>query len=215
MEPIVPIPIEAYATAHSAPASPLADAIEQFTRAERSDARMLTGALEGALLRMLVRLTGARRILEIGTFTGYSALTMAEALPADGQVLTCERDAGTADLARGHFARSPHGRKIELRVGPALDTLATLEGEFDLAFLDADKESYPAYFDALLPRLRPGGLLVADNVLWSGRVLAPERETDHALARFNTRVAADPRVEVVMLPVRDGVSLIYKRPAAD
>jgi len=212
MEPIVPAPIEAYATANSASPSPLADAIEQYTRAERADARMLTGALEGALLRLLVRITGARRVLEIGTFTGYSALTMAEALPEDGIVVTCDCDEATAGLARGYFARSPHGHKVEQRLGPARHTLAALTGEFDLAFLDADKESYEHYYEALLPLLRAGGLLVADNVLWSGRVLDPQQETDHALARFNARVAADPRVEVVMLPVRDGVSLIYKKP---
>lgn len=215
MEPIVPGPIEVYAAANSTSPSSLAEAIEQDTRAGRADARMLTGALEGAFLRLLVRISGARRVLEIGTFTGYSALTMAEALPADGILVTCDHDEATAGLARGYFDRSPHGHKVEQRLGNARDTLTGLDGQFDLAFLDADKESYEHYYEALLPLLRAGGLLVADNVLWSGRVLDPQQDTDHALARFNARVAADPRVEVVMLPLRDGVSVIYKKPGPE
>jgi caffeoyl-CoA O-methyltransferase len=174
---------------------------------------MLIGPHEGALLAMLVRLSGARRVLEIGTFTGYSALCMAEALPKNGRLITCELRAERAEIAQSFFKRSPHGRKIKLRLGPALETLAGLPGSatFDFVFLDADKENYVNYYEAVLPRLRSSGLIVADNVLWSGRVLAPKKKSDRAVVAFNKHVRRDPRVECVMLPVRDGVSLIRKR----
>ena len=174
---------------------------------------MLTGAHEGALLAMLVRLVGARRVLEIGAFTGYSALCMAGALPADGEILSCDINPETSAIAQSFFDRSPHGHKIRLRLAPALETLAGLPDSqtFDLVFLDADKENYVNYYEAVLPRLRPGGVIVADNVLWSGRVLAPKEKTDHAVAAFNEHVRRDTRAECVMLPVRDGVSLIRKR----
>jgi caffeoyl-CoA O-methyltransferase len=152
-------------------------------------------------------------VLEIGTFTGYSALCMAEALPKNGRLITCEIKSQHAEIAQSFFDRSPHGRKIRLRLGPALETLANLPASaiFDLVFLDADKENYVNYYEAVLPRLWSGGLIVADNVLWSGRVLAPKKKTDRAVVRFNKHVQRDPRVECVMLPVRDGVSLIRKR----
>ena len=155
----------------------------------------------------------ARCVLEIGTFTGYSALCMAEALPAKGKLTTCEIKPEHADIARSFFARSPHGHKIKIHLGPAIETLAGLpvSASIDFVFLDADKENYVNYYEAVLPCLRPGGLIVADNVLWSGRVLAPKKKSDRAVVRFNNHVRRDPRVECVMLPVRDGVSLIRKR----
>jgi caffeoyl-CoA O-methyltransferase len=138
---------------------------------------------------------------------------MAEALPADGEILSCDVNPETSAIAQSFFDRSPHGRKITVRLGPALETLAALPkaAKFDFVFLDADKENYVNYYEAVLPRLRPVGLIVADNVLWSGRVLAPKKKTDRAVAAFNKHVRRDPRVECVMLPVRDGVSLIRKR----
>lgn len=172
---------------------------------------MLIGPLEAAVLKLLIRLSGARRVLEIGMFTGYSALSMAEALPADGRILSCDIDPQTTRIARDFFARSPHGAKIEPRLGPALATLAALRGEaFDFAFIDADKDNYIAYYEAILPLLRAGGLVVADNVLWSGRVLNPQKDSDHALVAFNRHVHADARVEAAMLTVRDGLFLIRK-----
>jgi caffeoyl-CoA O-methyltransferase len=137
---------------------------------------------------------------------------MAEALPAKGKLTTCEINPERADIAHSFFARSPHGHKIKIHLGPAIETLAVLPvaASFDFVFLDADKENYVNYYEAVLPCLRPGGLIVADNVLWSGYVLAPKNKTDHAIVAFNKHVRHDPRVESVMLPVRDGVSLIRK-----
>ncbi|MCG6871984.1 MAG: class I SAM-dependent methyltransferase [Gammaproteobacteria bacterium] len=211
MIPVVEPRIEEYAAAHSEPPAELLRELETYTHQNVAMPQMLVGGLEGALLGLLTGLCGAQRVLEIGLFTGYSALSMAAALPEDGQLVSCEIDPKHADIARSFITRSPHGHKIDIRLGPALETLATLAGPFDLVFLDADKESYVDYFEAVLPMLRTGGLLVADNVLWSGRVLDPRKETDHALVRFNDHVVADPRVETVMLTVRDGVSLIRKR----
>jgi caffeoyl-CoA O-methyltransferase len=210
---IIPRKIEEYCLRHTSARDKLLRELEKYTNRHCADAQMLIGPHEGALLAMLVRLSGARRILEIGCFTGYSALCMAEALPRNGRLTTCEIKRGHADIARSFFARSPHGHKIKIRLGPALETLAGLpaSARFDFVFLDADKENYVNYYEAVLPRLRRGGLIVADNVLWSGHVLAPKKKTDRAVVRFNNHVRRDPRVECVMLPVRDGVSVIRKR----
>lgn len=213
MEPIVSPVIESYCTAHSSSPSPLLTEIHDYTTGNCADAQMLIGPLQAAFLQLLVRVSGARRILEIGTFTGYSAIAMAEALPADGKLLTCEVDPKHAEIANGFFKRSPHGTKISLQFGPALATLDRMPAEppLDLVFLDADKENYVNYYEKALPRLKAGGLIVADNVLWSGRVLKPQQESDRALVQFNERVQSDARVDCVMVPVRDGVSLIRKR----
>ncbi len=213
MEPIVPPDIEAYCTAHSTSPSALLQELYEHTNRNCADPQMMIGPLEAALLQALIRISGARRVLEIGLYTGYSALAMAEALPADGSVLSCEIEPAHIAVARAFFARSAAGNKIEVRHGPALDTLRALPGDasFDFAFIDADKENYPAYYDATLPRLASGALLVADNTLWSGRVLAPRDASDRALIEFNRRVRHDPRVEVVLLPLRDGVTLVRKK----
>lgn len=219
MQTIVTPVIEEYCTAHSSRPSSLLEEVQEYTIRNRPDAQMLVGPLEAAFLQLLVRMTGARRILEIGTFTGYSALAMAEALPDDGELVTCENDAKAADVARGFFARSPHAHKITLRFGPALDTLNRLPAQppLDLVFLDADKENYIHYYERCLRMLKAGGMIVADNVLWSGRVLAPQSESDpmpaatRALVQFNEHVREDERVDCVMVPMRDGVSLIRKR----
>jgi caffeoyl-CoA O-methyltransferase len=205
--------LEAYATEHTSPETPLLAELAEETRRFSAAHGMMVGRLEGRFLKMLVAAIGARRVLEIGTFTGYSALSMAEALPADGQLITCELDERHAELARRFIARAPERDKIELRLGPALDTLRSLDGPFDFVFIDADKPSYPDYYTAVLPKLAPRGLIAVDNVLWSGRVLdAANKEADTvALRAFNAMVAGDPRVECVMVPIRDGVTLIRRR----
>ena len=203
--------LDAYSEKHSHQPIPLLQELETYTYNHCKWPQMVTGSLQGALLRMLVQLTQAKRILEVGLFTGYSALTMAEVLPEDGTITSCEIDEENAKVARSFIDRSPHGNKINIHMGPALETIAGLEGPYDLIFLDADKENYCHYYDNLLPILRPGGLLVADNVLWSGKVLEPKEETDHAVVAFNDKVSNDPGVEVVLLTIRDGVSLIRKK----
>jgi caffeoyl-CoA O-methyltransferase len=164
------------------------------------------------LLETLVFITGARRVLEFGTFSGYSALSMAAALPEDGQLFTLELDPDRAAFARSYMERSPHGRKIETLVGPALESVARLEGPFDLAFIDADKEGYVDYYEAALERLAPRGLIVADNTLWSGRVVDADDTSEGTVGirRFNDHVRDDTRVRSVILSVRDGVTLIRR-----
>lgn len=207
--------IESYCTEHSFPPAALLAELQAYTIDHCANAQMVIGPLEGAFLQLLVRLSGARRVFEIGTFTGYSALAMAEALPPDGEIITCEINAAHAEIARRFFDRSPHGRKITLRFGPALQTIDQLTDArpVDLVFIDADKENYINYYERVLPRLKTGGLIVADNVLWSGQVIDPQdqSESTRALVEFNDLVHRDPRVECVVLPLRDGVSLIRKR----
>jgi caffeoyl-CoA O-methyltransferase len=214
MERIVPQAIEEYCATHTSAIEPLLDELAAYTHTHCQHAQMLTGPVEGRLLRMLVQISAARQVLEIGTFTGYSALTMAAGLPDNGQLITCDVNPETSAIAQSFFDRSPHGRKIELRLGRATRTLKALPAEmvFDFVFIDADKESYIDYYEAVLPRLRPEGLIAADNTLWSGRVLDPKEKSDHAIVEFNAHVARDPRVEKVLLSVRDGILLIRKLP---
>lgn len=211
MEPFIVEAVEQYAKQHSEAPSPLLEELTQVTYDKAALPQMQVGPLEGAFLRLLVRMTRAQRILEIGTFTGYSALCMAEGLPDNGQLITCDQDEKVLAIAESFFARSPHGKKIRIERGNAKQTLARLPGPFDLVFLDADKESYVDYYELVLPKLSPHGLIAADNTLWSGRVLKPEREVDHAVVRFNQHVAKDTRVEKAVLTVRDGVTLAWKK----
>ena len=212
MQFIVSEPIERYCAVHSTAPEPLLEELAAYTRAHCQRPQMLTGPVEGRFLRLLVRAMGARRVLEIGTFTGYSALSMAAGLETDGELITCEIDSGHADVAQSFFDRSELGKRIQLRRGPALDTVAALGADawFDFIFIDADKENYLAYYEAVLPRLRPAGLLAADNTLWSGRVLEPKEDSDRAIVSFNSHVSADTRVEHVLLSVRDGIMLVQK-----
>lgn len=204
--------IDLYAASHSSDLPPILEEVAAVTREKTTAPQMMVGRIEGGFLRMLVGITGARRVVEVGTFTGFSALCMASALPEDGELITCEISEHHASIARGFFERSPDGAKIELRLGPAIDTLRSLQaGAFDLVFVDADKEGYVAYYEEALRLLRKGGLLVADNVLWSGRVLDPREPSDHAIVAFNEAVRRDPRVEHVLLTVRDGMMLARKR----
>lgn len=176
---------------------------------------MVVGPLEGAFLKMMTQIVGAKRVLEVGMFTGYSALCFAEALPADGTILTCEIDDEAAALARTYFARSPHGRKIEIRMGPALDTMRALTGPFDLVFIDADKTNYVNYYRRALELISPSGVILIDNVLWDGEVLLqpPPDERTAAIQELNRVVAADSRVTAVLLTIRDGVLIV--RPKAN
>jgi caffeoyl-CoA O-methyltransferase len=203
--------IEEYAQAKTGPIDPLLEELSEETHAKMSLPQMLTGPLEGHLLKMIVQIACARRILEIGMFTGYSALWMAEGLPQDGEITTLEIDPQAIELTSKYFARSPYGKKIRVIEGPALNSLAELEGPFDLVFIDADKANYPHYYREVLPKLRSGGLILVDNVLWGGAVLSPKTDDDHTIASFNDMVSNDPRVEGVLLTIRDGLFLIRKK----
>lgn len=202
--------IEQYAVDHT---TRLPDYLQELTRVtyESTEApQMLTGPVEGTLLQFLIWTTGAKRTLDLGTFTGFSAQMMAAALPDDGVVVTCETDSKHAELARRHFRNGPHGHKIDLRFGPALETLKSLSGPFDVVFIDAEKTEYIAYYERALELLSEGGVIVVDNVLWGGRVLNPQSESDLAIAEFNRRLREDTRVRHVLLTVRDGVMLIHR-----
>jgi caffeoyl-CoA O-methyltransferase len=200
--------LQAYVEEHTTPLEPLLDELFEATHASLSAPQMLSGRVNGRLLRLLVALKRPRLVLEIGTYSGYSALAMAPALPPGGRIVTCEVSEQHAQFARSWFARSPHGERIELRQGPALDTIAGLDGPFDLVFIDADKDGYVDYYEATVPKLAPDGLMVADNTLRSGRVLDPDDEGGRVMAAFNDHVHADARTENVLLSVRDGITLI-------
>jgi caffeoyl-CoA O-methyltransferase len=209
---IVDPKIEEYAEAHTTPDGELFERLAEETRAKTTAPQMMVGRIEGRFLATLVALSGAHRILEFGTFTGYSSISMASALPPDGKVITLDVDPEATAIARRYMDESGHGEKIEIRLGPALETLRDVEGPFDLVFIDADKENYVNYYEAALPLLADDGLLIADNVLWSGRVVEDEGdESTRAIKEFNEHVAADERVVSVMLTVRDGMTLVRKR----
>ncbi len=205
---------EEYAAVHTSPMSPLLEEIEQFTLTRTPYPSMLTGRVEGRLLQLVVQLAGVRNIVDIGTFTGYSALAMAEALPPGGRVLTIDHDPEHAGIARDFFNRSPEKDKIDLRLGDALDILESLpDGQTDLVFIDADKRDYIAYYEESMRILRNGGLILADNALWYGRVFNPQDDDSRAVAAFNERVNADGRAEKLFLTIRDGIYLVRKRGA--
>jgi caffeoyl-CoA O-methyltransferase len=213
MSDIVPEEIERYAEAHTTPPDELLAELIEETRATLRIPQMLTGTIEGRFLELLVYASGATRVLEIGTYSGYSALSMAAALPPGGRIDTCEIDPHHAEVARRYIERSPYVEQITVHLGPAIETIARLQGSFDLVFIDADKMSYVDYYEAVLPRLGDRGLIAVDNTLWSGRVLEPEpaEELLRAIVAFNEHVRADRRVTSVMLTVRDGITLIRPR----
>jgi predicted O-methyltransferase YrrM len=206
---IVSDEIERYAEEHTTPPTPLLAELAAETKARLRAPQMLTGPIEGRFLELLVHASGARRVLELGTYSGYSALSMAAGLPEGGHIDTCEVDPEHADVARRYIARSPYADRITVHLGPALETIAALDRDFDFVFIDADKPNYVNYYEAVLPRLGERGLIAADNTLWSGRVLAPDdSDGTQAIVAFNEHVRADPRVVCVQLTVRDGITLI-------
>jgi caffeoyl-CoA O-methyltransferase len=208
--------VEAYAVEHSSAEPPQFAEIAEQTKARTTAPGMMVGTLEGRLLKAVVAMLQPSTVLEIGTFTGYSALSMAEALPPGGRIVTCDISEEHVAIAREHIGASPYADLIEIRVGPAIETVASLDGPFDLVFIDADKPSYVDYYEAVLPKLSARGVILADNVLWSGRVIDPTEDDDNtrAIRAFNDHVVADTRVEVVVLTVRDGLSLIRQRAPA-
>ena len=170
----------------------------------------LSGKTIGRTLKLLAKIAQPKRVLEIGMFTGYSALSIAECMPSDGQLICCETNPRAIEFAQSFFDRSEHGKKIQVIFGPALETIKTLEGEFDFVFIDADKRNYLNYYEAVLPLVRSGGLIIIDNSLWQGRVLDPKENSDIAVNQVNRLIAQDIRVENVHLNVRDGLNIVVK-----
>ncbi len=207
--------IHAYLVAHGTPPDPVLSDLAEETARLGPIAMMQIAPEQGAFMTLLARAIGAKRAIEVGTFTGYSALCIARGLPDDGQLLACDVSEEWTAIARRHWERAGVAKKIELRLGPALETLRSLpvEPRFDMGFIDADKPSYPAYYEEILVRLCPGGLILVDNVLWMGRVADPAVDDPQTVAirAFNDLVAADARVECVMLPISDGLTLLRKR----
>ncbi len=204
-----------YLVAHGTPPDEIQQELIEATRREVPNLSIMQVAPEqGAFMTLLTRAIGARRAIEVGTFTGYSALCIARGLPDDGQLLCCDTSEEWTAIGRPFWERAGVADRIELRIAPAIDTLRALPGDesWDLAFIDADKVGYIDYYEEILARLRPGGLVLADNVLWMWRVVDPEIQDDQtkAIRKFNDHVAADARVDRVMLPISDGLTIARK-----
>jgi len=202
--------IDEYANRHTSPDSEILLAVADRTNLDMDAPQMMIGQQGARLLQTLVYALGARRVLEIGTFTGYSSLSMASVLPPGGRIISCEANPRHAAIARKNIAASPYADRITVELGAALDTIARLDGPFDFVFIDADKTQYLDYFEAVLPKLGERSLIAADNTLWNGDVMddsGGDADVD-ALRRFNKAVAEDPRVVTVLLTVRDGLTLI-------
>jgi caffeoyl-CoA O-methyltransferase len=203
----IPDEIEAYAERYTSARADLFDRLGEETRATQNAPQMMVGPIEGAFLSFLVAMTHAKRVLELGTFTGWSSIEMARALPPGGRIVTCDLNEETTAIARRYAEEAGVADRIDYRLGPALETLATLEGPFDLAFIDADKGGYVDYYEAVLPKLSPDGVIAADNTLFGADA---DGENSRAITRFNDHVLRDERVETVLLPFREGVTLIRR-----
>lgn len=203
--------LEAYVQQHSEQEPELLQQLARETHLKILQPRMLSGAYQGRLLALLTKLISPKQILEIGTYTGYSALCMAEGLNPNGRIDTIDINEELMDIQRRYFDTAGFGKQITQHLGNAAEIIPSIKGTFDLVFIDADKEQYPRYFDLVVNRVRSGGLIIADNVLWSGKVVNTAKdEATKALHVFNKKVTEDPRVETVLLPVRDGLTLIRK-----
>ena len=206
-------PADKYLREHSSPQGEALDWIEKQTNIHTNYPRMLSGAVQGRLLTMLVEISGARRILEIGTFTGYSATCLAYGLPSDGHIDTLEINDELEGLIREGWSRAGVADRITLHIGDARATLSTLEGPYDLVYMDANKREYVDYYNLVIGLVRPGGLILADDVLWDGKLWqdpVPQDKQTQGIVAFNDMVIADPRVESVLLPIRDGLNIIRK-----
>ena len=204
----IPDEIEAYAERYTTARSEIFDRLGTETRETQTAPQMMVGTIEGAFLSFLVFMADAKRVVEVGTFTGWSSIAMAQALPPGGSVVTCDVNEETTAVARRYAEEAGVADRIDFRLGPAVETLATLEGPFDLAFIDADKGGYVDYYEAILPKLSPRGVIVADNTLFG---FDSDGENAQAISRFNEHVLHDDRVEAVLLPLREGVTLIRRR----
>lgn len=209
---ITPFAIEQYAAQHTLPENPILYALNRETHLSVLQPRMLSGHLQGTFLQFFSQLLQPLNILEIGTFTGYSAICLAQGLQANGILHTIDINEELYDIQRRYFDKAGLGTKIVSHVGNALDIIPTLPQTFDLIFIDADKQNYLNYYHLVLPKLRQGGYILADNVLWSGKVIEPKPDKDtEAIIAFNDAIANDPQVETLLLPLRDGILIARKK----
>jgi caffeoyl-CoA O-methyltransferase len=207
----LPDDIADYIEAHTSPESDLLKKINRETHAKVMMPRMLSGQLQGRYLSMISHLLKPRNILEIGTYTGYSAICLAEGLVKDGKLITIDINEELESRVRAYFELAGISKKIDYRIGNALTIIPTLEQQFDLVFIDADKENYSKYYDLVFDKVKVGGVILADNVLWSGKVTQSKRDKDtRAILEFNVKVNGDYRVENVLLPLRDGIMMARK-----
>lgn len=213
MESIVDPAIEQYCHDLTAAESDVLQALERATAERTRYPHNLSGKLVGQTLKMLVQITRSRRVLEIGMFTGYAALSMAEGLPFDGVLYACETNPRAIDIAEEFFDQSPHGGKIQVLFGRAIDTIKTIQDTLDFVFIDADKKQYPAYIEMVLPMLSDSGLIVVDDALWKGGVLDPQDERDQIIADLNQYIKDHSQLENILLPIRHGLNIIRKVPA--
>lgn len=205
--------IEEYSQAHTSPESTLLALLNRETHAKVLQPRMLSGHVQGRLLALFSTMMRPRRVLEIGTYTGYSALCLAEGLTEDGLLITIDVNEELEDFTRSFFDKSPYKNKIDYRIANAVELIPTLPDTFDLVFIDADKLNYALYYDLVIDKVRPGGVIIADNVLWSGKVVQTDKKIDkdtQNLLDFNQKVHNDPRVSNLLLPIRDGLMIAYK-----
>lgn len=210
MAEIVNPPIEQYCHDMTSQESEVLQALTKATEERTRYPHNLSGRLVGQTLKMLVQISRSRRVLEIGMFTGYAALSMAEGLPFDGEVYACETNPQSIDIAEEFFDQSPHGGKIQVLFGRAMDTIKTIREPLDFVFIDADKKKYPEYIDLVLPMLNDGGLIVVDDALWKGTVLDPQDERDQIIADLNVYIKSHPQLENVLLPIRHGLNIVRK-----
>ncbi len=209
----LPPVIEAYSLAHTSAENPLLMQLNRDTHAKVLQPRMLSGQMQGRLLALFSTMMRPRRVLEIGTYTGYSALCLAEGLAEDGLLITIDANEELESFTRSFFDKSPFGDKIDFRIANAVELIPVLSDTFDIVFIDADKKNYGLYYDLVFDKVRSGGVIIADNVLWSGKVVQTEKKIDkdtQALLDFNQKIHNDPRVSHLLLPVRDGLMIAWK-----
>ena len=210
----IPEELDNYVVNHSEDEPELLRELTRETYQKILQPRMLSGHYQGRLLSMISKLTHPKNILEIGTYTGYSAICLAEGIKSDGELHTIDINEELLDFQRSYFNKSPYGKQIFQHLGNALEIIPSLNKTFDLIFIDADKDNYPAYFNAIIDKLNPGGIILSDNVLWSGKVIEPIKEDDFstkALLKYNTLLKEDKRIETIILPIRDGLTISRKK----
>ena len=208
----LPKDIEDYSNAHTSPESDLLKALDRETHLKTLAPRMLSGHLQGRFLSFISKLQRPRRILEIGTFTGYAALCLAEGLTDDGILFSIEANDELESIIEKYFAQSPQAHQLKLILGDALEIIPTLDEVFDIVFIDASKRDYPIYFDLVMDKIEKGGIIIADNILWSGKVTQEKKDIDtQIIDAFNKKILADARLECILLPIRDGLMMARKK----